>query len=99
MPSDVGLRWRRGRLAVRGVYGRQVQGEVSQRAVAGSGAGGARGFYDLKHHRLTVVTDCHLHASQSLRRARTRTATVPRSDDNETSLNQYSLGLTTDKRK
>lgn len=57
-------------LTVGGVDGREVEREVSQRAVAGGGAGRARRLDDLQHHRLAVVTHRHLHAAQPLRSCR-----------------------------
>lgn len=78
--SGVGLEGVAGALTVGRVDGRQVQGQVAQRAVAGRRAGRARRLDDLQDHRLAVVAHRHLHAAETFRRRHAcRAATVPRS--------------------
>lgn len=63
---------------VGGIYGGQVQREMSQGAVSRGRARGAGALDDLQHHRLAVVAHRHLHAAQPLRRRRAaRAARVP----------------------
>lgn len=51
--------------AVSSINRREIERQMSYRSVARRGPRRATRLDDLKHHRLAVVTDCHLYTSKS----------------------------------